>query len=180
MDVADEMNELKEHAEEAHERGMMEISLTMAVLAVIIALFTMLGHRAHTEEGVLQTKAADQWSYFQGKDTREFETEIALKMYQLNNFKGEDKEKIRSEWETTKEKYTDQLKEIQAEARKLESEVKLQGDRATRFDYGESLVAIALVVTSICLMTGRRVFWHAGMLIAALGTVLGLSAFLLH
>ena len=42
----------------------------MAIVAVLLALATMLGHRAHTEEGVIQTRAADQWAYYQAKNTR--------------------------------------------------------------------------------------------------------------
>jgi hypothetical protein len=180
VDSADEMNELKEHAEEARDRGMLKVSLTMAVLAVVIALFTMLGHRSHTEEVVLQNKATDQWAYFQAKNIRRQNLEVWLDVYPLQKFSGEDAEKTREKWQAAVEKYGDEQKEIESEARKLEAEVKLLSDRATRFDYGESLVAIALVITSITLMTSKRTYWSVGMLVAAVGIAVGVSAFLLH
>jgi len=68
---ADELQELREHAEHgAHNPSMAPVSLTMAILAVLVAIVSLLGHRTHTEEVVLQTKVNDQWAYYQGKDTR--------------------------------------------------------------------------------------------------------------
>src|SRR5690348_2486906 len=68
---ADELHELHEHATHAaHDPSMAPVSLTMAILAVLVAVISLLGHRTHTEEVVLQTRANDQWAYYQGKDTR--------------------------------------------------------------------------------------------------------------
>src|SRR5437588_2002021 len=46
--------ELKEGAEHAHQSGEKKLGLTMAIVAVLLAIATLLGHRAHTEEVVLQ------------------------------------------------------------------------------------------------------------------------------
>ena len=52
--MSEELGELHEHAEHAkHDPTLAPISLTMAVLAVLVAVVTLLGHRAHTEEVVL-------------------------------------------------------------------------------------------------------------------------------
>ena len=68
---ADELQELREHAEKAREdRSLAAVSLTMAVLAVFVAVVSLLGHRAHTEEVVLQAKSSDQWAYYQAKNIR--------------------------------------------------------------------------------------------------------------
>src|ERR1700760_2778236 len=65
--------ELKEGAEHAHERGEKGIGLTMAIVAVLLAVATLLGHRAHTEEGLLQGKIVDQWNFYQAKHIRAHE-----------------------------------------------------------------------------------------------------------
>src|SRR5262244_362164 len=63
--------ELKEHAEEArHDPSSKPVSLTMAVLAVLVAVTTLLGHRTHIEQVIAQAKASDQWSYYQAKGIR--------------------------------------------------------------------------------------------------------------
>src|SRR5436190_12049995 len=67
---AEEFHELHEHVEHgAHNPEMAPVSLTMAILAVLVAVVSLLGHRTHTEEVVMQTKANDQWPSFKGKIT---------------------------------------------------------------------------------------------------------------
>ena len=55
--MSDELQELQEHAEHArHNPDLAPVSLTMAILAVVVAAATLMGHRTHTEEIVLQNK----------------------------------------------------------------------------------------------------------------------------
>jgi hypothetical protein len=65
--------ELKEGAEHAHERGEKGIGLTMAIVAVLLAIATLMGHRAHTEEGLIQGKIVDEWNFYQAKHSRAHE-----------------------------------------------------------------------------------------------------------
>jgi hypothetical protein len=62
--------ELNEQTEEAHHKGQKAIGLTTAVTAVLLAVATLMGHRAHTEEIKLQTQVNDQWSFYQAKHQR--------------------------------------------------------------------------------------------------------------
>jgi hypothetical protein len=75
--MADEAQELRENAEKAREdRSLAAVSLTMAVLAVCVAVVSLLGHRAHTEEVVLQAQSSDQWAFYQAKNIRAHEDEL--------------------------------------------------------------------------------------------------------
>ncbi len=65
-----EPQEVVENTEKAKQSGERAIGLTMAVLAVLLAAATLLSHRAHTEEVMLETRATDQWNYFQAKNIR--------------------------------------------------------------------------------------------------------------
>ena len=63
--MSDELQELHENAEHARERpDLAPVTLTMAVLAVLVATVSLLGHRTHTEEIILQNKVTDQWAYY--------------------------------------------------------------------------------------------------------------------
>jgi hypothetical protein len=62
--------ELGEQTEHAHHAGQKGIGLTTAVTAVLLAVATLLSHRAHTEEIKLQTEVNDQWSFYQAKHQR--------------------------------------------------------------------------------------------------------------
>ena len=53
--MAEDIMELKEHAEHgSEEHNLAPVTLTMAILAVLVASVTLLGHRAHTEEVLLE------------------------------------------------------------------------------------------------------------------------------
>jgi uncharacterized protein DUF4337 len=67
------VEELKEGAEHAHESGQKKIGLTMALTAVLLAVATLLSHRAHTEEILLQGKIVDDWNFYQAKHGRAHE-----------------------------------------------------------------------------------------------------------
>ena len=65
-------------------------------------------------------------------------------------------------------------------ARELEADTDLTRRKADRYDLGEVFLEIALVITSITLLSGRRIFWHLGLLLAVGGAVVACSAWLLH
>lgn len=88
--------------------------------------------------------------------------------------------KMKEKYAKDMERYADELKETQAEARSLEAEVALAQRRANRFDLGEVLLESALVITSITLLTRRRAFWHAGLLFGATGMAIAVTGLMLH
>lgn len=178
----EELQELQEHAEHAaHDRSLAPVSLTMAALAVLVAVASLLGHRAHTEEVVLQTRANDQWGYYQGKDIR---LHVDQKLAALTTFLPSADSAKAAEWRTGTQaeidKYQKQKDDIQAEAQKLERETDLERDRADRYDLAEVFLEIALVVTSITLLSGRRLFWQAGMVLGVIGLVVASTAPFVH
>jgi Domain of unknown function (DUF4337) len=68
-----EPRELQEQTEHAQRKGEKGIGLTMAIVAVLLAVVTQLSHRAHTEEVKLQTKVNDGWQFYQAKHGRAHE-----------------------------------------------------------------------------------------------------------
>ena len=142
---------------------MAPVTLTMAIFAVLVAAVSLLGHRAHTEELLLQTKATDQWAYYQAKDIRRhsyevFLDEISLAMPQDANLAAKVKEKY------TKEvaRYTKEQGEIEAEAKAAEEEVGMQRRRADRFDLGEVMLEAGLVISSITFLAFGNAFRVSG------------------
>jgi hypothetical protein len=69
--------ELKEHAEEARGPFDRNVAVSMAIIAAALAVATVLGHIATTEELVNQQRAADQWAFYQAKQMRRYQSEIA-------------------------------------------------------------------------------------------------------
>jgi len=179
---ADELQELQENAEHAHHNpSLAPVSLTMAVLAVLVAVVSLLGHRAHTEEVVLQAKSSDQWSYYQAKNIREHEDELFSGMAAVisSNDAGA-VSKFREKYSEEAERYKHEKDEIQAEARKLENEVGTERKRADRYDLAEVFLEIGLVITSITLLSGRRIFWHLGIVMSVLGIAVAITGAVVH
>ncbi len=70
-DPAESVHELHEQAEQSqHYPQLIPVSVTMSVLAVMVAVVTLMGHRMHTEEVVTQIKASDTWAEYQAKNIR--------------------------------------------------------------------------------------------------------------
>jgi Domain of unknown function (DUF4337) len=178
--MSDELQELQEHAEHAkHDPTLAPISLTMAVLAVLVAVVSLMGHRAHTEEVILQAKASDQWAYFQAKNIRGHEDKLFANLTAIvNSSQTETLTKIREEYLRESERYKDDQKEIEGEARRLEQEVGIERKRADRYDLGEVFLEIGLVITSITLLSGRRMFWYVGLAMGVIGVVVATTSLL--
>jgi hypothetical protein len=180
--MGDELQELQEHAEHAqHHPDLAPVSLTMAVLAVLVAVVSLLGHRAHTEEVVLQAKSSDQWAYYQAKNIREHEDVLFSDFTAVVASKdAAAMAKFGEKSAQEAERYKHDKQDIQNEARKLEGEVAMERRRADRYDLAEVFLEIGLVITSITLLSGRRIFWHLGIVLSVIGVVVALTGAMVH
>ena len=89
--MPDELSELQENAEHGRENpSLAPISVTMAILAVCVAVVSLLGHRSHTEELLMQNRATDQWAYYQAKNIRRHNYEMGLDLLPLIEFKDKE------------------------------------------------------------------------------------------
>jgi Domain of unknown function (DUF4337) len=178
------MHEVME-AHEASEHGenplVMPAAVTLSILAVLVAIATLLGHRAATEELLLQTQATDQWALYQARNIRLHEMQSVADM--LGAFAPVDKEKaaaLQQKYMGEVDRYTREKNEAGDEAKKLEAERDLMGRREDRYDAGEVILEIALIVCSLTLLTKKRVFWASGVGLGLLGVIVTASGFLLR
>ena len=180
--MSEELNELQEHAEHAkHNPALAPVSMTMAVLAVLVAVVSLLGHRAHTEEVVLQAKSSDQWAYYQAKNIRRHTDEFFLDLTSVEaTTDAATLAKLRDKYSQEAARYKDEQKEIEDKARELEAEVVTERNRADRFDLAEVFLEIGLVITSITLLSGRRIFWGLGLVLGVVGIALAVTGFMVH
>jgi len=157
------------------------VSVTISILAVLVAAVTLLGHRAHTEELLLQSQATDQWAYYQAKNIRLHEMQGFADM--LSALAPGDKEKadtLKEKYKKEVERYEGDKDDISDKAKELEKERDLVARRADRFDGGEGLIEVGLVICSMTLLTKKRFYWIAGMLIGVGGVIFACTAFMVH
>src|SRR5579862_937477 len=73
-----EMQEFSKQMKEGGEESLTTISLAISILAVLVAVVTVLGHRSHTEAVLMQSEAGDQWNLYQAKKIREDSLEVVI------------------------------------------------------------------------------------------------------
>jgi hypothetical protein len=176
---ANEAQELKEHAEHGGESGMQPVAFTMALLAVLVAVTTVLGHRTHTDAVLYQNQATDQWNEYQAKKIRSYNTGLASDLLSVMTVGDKDKAgEIAKGYADHQAKWADDLEDAHKKAEALEARVEMAEARATRFDLAEAMLEIGLVITSVTLLTRSRIYWYLGIVFSIAGIVSACSAFL--
>jgi hypothetical protein len=179
---ANEAQELKELSEEAaKDDSLRPVSFTMSVLAVLVAITTVLGHRTHTEAVLNQARASDQWNLYQAKKIRQYNTELTadlLSALPIRDATAADK--VIDGYKSHLQKWNEDLNEEENHARELEGEVRKAERHANRFDLGEALLEIALVISSITLLTRQRAYWGLGLIFGIAGLSVAAWAFFIR
>jgi hypothetical protein len=164
--------ELQEHAEHAHNPFDKKVAASMAITAAALAVVSVLSHLATTEEIIKQQKASDQWSYYQAKSIRRYESEVARDM-----FAAMKNDKQSEQYAKNSEKYKKDDEEIQKEARALEDESHLKGREELRLDFGEVFLELAIVLGSLSILTKRELLWYLAMAGGAAGVLIAASTY---
>jgi hypothetical protein len=178
---ANEVHELQEHAEHgSHDSALRPVAFTMSVLAVLVAVTTVLGHRTHTEAVLYQNKATDQWNEYQAKKIRSYNTQLESDLLSVVTIVDKDAAaKIAKAYANHQEKWNEELKDEQDKADALEKKVEEAEARANRFDLAEALLEIGLVITSVTLLTRNRLYWYFGMVFSLAGILSAFSVLML-
>ncbi|MGI8746460.1 MAG: DUF4337 domain-containing protein [Bryobacteraceae bacterium] len=166
--------ELREHAEHASGSFEKRVAASMAIIAAALAVVSVLGHLFTTEELVNQQRASDQWSYYQGKTSRRYESEIARDV--LATAKSEKS----AEYGANIERYKKEADEIQEKAKEFEDDSHLKGRQALRLHFGEIFLEISIVFASLAILTKRPILWWTAIVGGGIGALIALTAVAIH
>jgi hypothetical protein len=161
-----EVVELEEAASD-HQRRV--VGLTTAVGAALLAVVTLMGHRLHTEEIVIQTKAADGWAYYQAKNSRFHMYAADAKIAALIGPQGS---AVAADWERKADEEKRQAEEARGANERLDEETVAIARRASLFDAAEVCLEVAIVLCSIALLTGRLAYWRVSFVGSGLGVLI--------
>jgi len=164
--------ELEIHHENAHgsDPSGQRIGILAAILAVFLALVTIASHRTHTDGIVLKTEANDQWQYYQSQRIKYHNLELGEDLIMLLGAKSDAVEKALRKYQAEKERYKQEGERIREEARVKEQEARHAERQAMRFDFGEGLLEIGLVLTSLYFISRKNFFPLFG-LVAGIGGI---------
>jgi hypothetical protein len=164
------------------------VALITAIYAVALAITSLGGNNAMKEMLLAQQQSSDQWAFYQAKVIREhlyrsqkMRLEVDL-LERSNSIRPDVKEKLDSLLKKTADeeaRYNKEKKEIEQEAKKLEHERDVNRDKDPYFDYAEVLLQIAIVMSSVSILSASRPVFGFSIVAAVLGAMLSLNGYLL-
>ena len=152
-----------------------KVGVLAAVLAVALAVVSIASHRAHTAAVVERSEANDQWSFYQSKRIKFHSLELGA---DLLNVLGRDKpgaEQAVARYEAEEKKYAKESKEVEEEAKKKEQETRHTEDQALRYDVGEGMLEIGVVLASLYFIARKTLFPVISLGFGILGIVIAVS-----
>ena len=168
------------HEEHGNDPAGKKIGILAAILAVLLAVVTILSHRAHTDAVVMKTEANDQWAFYQAKNIRSTVLGTTSELLTLMAPKSEATNAALAKYATDRKRYEEENKEIQATAMERDKESKFAEAQALRFDLGEGLLEIGLVLTSMYFIARKTMFPVIGVVSGIAGCVAAALGFMIH
>ena len=177
-----DLNELRERAEKAAaDARHAPVTVSMSILAVVLAGVSLMGERIHADEVLTESQAADQWSQYQAKVIRERSYELFLD--ELGVFALQDPahaQQAKVKYQKEIDRYTSETKDIQTQADKTQAAVNVLDRRSNWFDLADVLLEASLVICSITLLNQKRTYWYLGLLGAAAGVVVAVVGLIIR
>jgi hypothetical protein len=184
-----EINETLAEAVEKAEASRDTLNSWIAILVAVFATFMALGNikdgnivQAMSQD---QSKAVDQWSYYQAKGMKQNLAESVLDQLQIRKAEPGlapqaaallDKEI--AVYTASVQKYTREKEEIKRAAEGAEKDYDRLNVHDDQFDMSEALLSIAIALLGVSALTRSRWLVGFAVLVAGFGVVLGLAGFL--
>jgi hypothetical protein len=175
------MAELEIHHEIEHESDPTgrTVGALAAVLAVALAVVSIASHRTHTAAIIHKSTANDQWSYYQATRVKSHNLELGENLVRIFGAKGASADKMLADYAAQEKDYARRGDEIQKKAQGFDALAESDENRALRYDVGEGLLEIGVVLSSLYFISKKKMFpvmgvigGLAGILIAASGMLL--------
>ena len=174
------MAELEIHTESegaADPRGQ-KVGVLAAVLAVALAIVTIASHRAHTDAVLLKAEANDRWSFYQSKRIKLHSLELGEQLVTLLGAKNPETAKAIEDFRSDQARYEEDSKRVMKEAQEKEAEASRIEQRALRYDVGEGLLEIALVLSSLYFISRKMLFPVIGIVAGIAGALTAIAGFI--
>jgi hypothetical protein len=175
-------------AEEKKEPWLNYLALTTVVLAVCATLATFKGGGYSTRSVLSQTRASDQWAYYQAKSLKGYlyelqkdKLQLELKALQAKDSLSviDEYEKKIADYSAKTRKYEEERNDIQKEAKKFETVRDDAQKHAQTFGIAVIFLQIAILLSSIAALMRKKYLWALGMAVGACGIVYFINGFLL-
>jgi hypothetical protein len=168
--------EIDEHVHHAREPFDKMVAGTMAITAALLAAVSVLGQHYNTEKLLRQQQSSDQWAFYQAKNIRRYVADAARDLLTQSKAEPKSIEKYTKD----AERYDKDMESIKEKAEGLEKQSESAGERAESFHIGEVFLEIGIVLSSLAILSKRKVFFYGGAISSVVGLVLAARAYLMH
>ena len=162
------------------------VALTTAIYAVALAITALGGNKTMKEMLLTQQQSSDQWAFYQAKVIREhlyrsqkmrLEVDLLERSDQMKPAIKEKLEALIKKMDEEEARYNAEKKEIEKEAKKLEQERDHYRAKDPYFEFAEVLLQIAIVMSSIAILSNSRPVFVFSLISAFFGAILSLNGF---
>lgn len=161
--------EVEEHVHHAQNPFDKTVAGSMAIMAALLAVVSVVGQHFNTEKLLLQGLASDQWAYSQAKDIRHYIADATRDI--LTNMKPVSAKT----YEDDAKKYKKQAADIQEKAKEYEQERDKNSHKADRFHFSEVFLEVAIVFSSLSILLKVKPFFIAGIAAALVGIAIAVT-----
>jgi len=178
-----------EELEEMRNTGFTRrVAITTAIYAVMLAIAALGGNNAMKDMLLAQQQSSDQWSFYQAKVIREHEYRIQQRRLEVELAERgagmapearQQYEALLAEFTAETKRYNTEKKDIEKDAKKLEHERDVNRQRDPYFDFAEVLLQIAIVMSSVSILSRSRLMYGLSLILALSGTFLMINGYTL-
>ena len=163
-----------------HDSSGKLIGVQVAILAVLLSIFTIFAHREHTNTLLFSNKTSDSWAHYQAKRIRAYQLEMNTSLIKLlapNSTEAIGTLKANA---NKAETYGKELEEIKTEAEKNNQQEEIAHHKAGYFDLSEGLLEIAVILSSLYFISRKKFFPFLGLLLGSVGLLIGVLGVFIH
>ena len=164
-----------QHEHHEIDRMGQKVGVLAALLAVALAIVTIASHRTHTAAIMHKSTANDEWAYYQATRVKFHNVELGQSLAGLLEKDNPKAQKLLADSVGQLKKYESQGKDIQQRAERSDAAAEADEHRALRYDVGEGLLEIALVLSSLYFISKKIMFPICGIIAGLCGVVIAIS-----
>ena len=174
---------------EANDPFEKRAAVTIAILAVLLAILGSKAESGRTEAIIKTNEAANQWAYFQAKGIKgsiaSAEREMLALLSPVQTAAAEspkNAELLKENVERLKgeaERYKGEQEKIKEKAEELKVEAARMMKITEGCEHGALALQIAIVLASVSILARSRSFWLASIVLGLIGVGIGVMAFLI-
>jgi hypothetical protein len=173
------MPEIEVTPEHAADPNTRRVGILVGVVGIFLSVVTIASHRAHTQAVITRTESNDAWAFYQAKKIRANTDDVADTLLQSLAPDPAKAAAAVHKFEAARDKELNDTKELEKDAHVKTEETDVEERRALRFDIGEGLLELGLVLCSLYFLARNMFFPTFGVLSAVAGIALGVSGWLL-